>query len=67
MEWSHRVDEIAGQPRRQFPADARQQRTVVHERSYEEIRELVLRLADQPVGGWVAERLKGMAARPNHK
>jgi hypothetical protein len=41
-------------------------RTVVHERNYEEVRELVLLLAEQPIGRDVVAELHGIVARADH-
>lgn len=38
--------------------------TVVHERSYEEVRDLVLLLADQPIGHDASEKLKRIVSTP---
>jgi hypothetical protein len=39
---------------------------VAHERSYEEVRELVLLLAEQPIGNGLAERLKKIVIHADH-
>jgi hypothetical protein len=41
-----------------------QRQTVVHERSYEEVRDLVLLLADQPIGRDASEKLKRIVSTP---
>ena len=41
-------------------------RTVVHERSYEEVRELVLLLAEQPISRDVVAELHGIVALADH-
>jgi hypothetical protein len=56
------VDEAVRYPRRQYPNTAPQRRTVAHERPYEEVRSLVLLLAEQHVGR-VAEKLKRIVVR----
>ena len=41
-----------------------QRQTVVHERNYEEVRDLVLLLAEQPIGRDVSEKLKRIVTTP---
>jgi hypothetical protein len=56
------VDEAVRYPRRQYPNTAPQRRAVAHERSYEEVRGLVLLLAEQQARD-VAEKLKRIVVR----
>ena len=50
---------------RRFPSG--QRRTVAHERNYEEVRDLVLLLAAQPIGKGLAERLKRIVVLSDHR
>ena len=49
---------------RRYRTAGDQRRTVVHERSYEEVRDLVLLLADQPIGRDASEKLKRIVSTP---
>jgi hypothetical protein len=60
------VDKAVNEQPRQYPADAPWRRAAAHGRSYAEVRRLVLLLAEQPVGGDVAEELKRMVARADY-
>jgi hypothetical protein len=57
------VDEAIRGPRRQYGTTAPRRRTVAHDRSYEEVRGLVLLLAEQPIGRDAAEKLKRIVIR----
>jgi hypothetical protein len=64
------VDRVASEPGRRYriAGDQRQsgdrRQTVVHERSYEEVRDLVLLLAEQPIGRDASEKLKRIVSTP---
>ena len=56
------MDEAISASRRQCPIVPGLRRTVIHERNYEEVRELVLLLAEQPIGRDVVPELRGIVA-----
>jgi len=60
------VHEGIGEPHHQSPSSLAGWSAVVHERSYEEVRELVLLLAAQPIGRDVAEDLQTMVVHADH-
>ena len=60
------MDEAISASRRQCPIVPGLRRTVIHERNYEEVRELVLLLAEQPIGRDVVAELHGIVARVDH-
>jgi hypothetical protein len=60
------VDEAISASRRSCPIVPGLRRTVIHERNYEEVRDLVLLLAEQPIGGDVVAELRGIVARADH-
>ena len=63
---SRRVDEAISASRRPCPIVPGLRQTVVHERNYEEVRELVLLLAEQPIGRDVVPELRGIVALADH-
>ena len=64
------MDERVSEPHRQYPVDTPRRRAAAralsYTRSYEEVRRLVLLLAEQPGGGDVAEELKRMVVRADY-